>query len=163
MIRSLCWIQNMVIFIHVPPHDPEFLDRDYGNDPEVIPHNYSDIHIETIQKLSLLPEFIDKDYDDVFKSQNVRDTEDYALPISTGIFAFLAVIAVLITAIRCRSNNKSRFSAQTTTWDTQNANELVPVIRGFHTKTAGGYENLYGMENSNCVLDEEDLMLKSPA
>jgi len=157
------------------PRDPEFFDRGYENDPEVDKyteeepmiteqkHTYSDIHIRTIQKLSLLPEFMDKDYDNVFKSQNIRDTKDYALPISTGIFAFLAVIAVLITAIRCRSNNKSRSSAQPTTWDTQKAKELVPVIRGFHPKTAGGYENLCGMENSNCVLDEEDLMLKSLA
>jgi len=157
------------------PRDPEFFDRGYENNPEVdkyteeepmIPeqkHTYSDIHVRTIQKLSLLPEFMDKDYDNVFKSQNIRDTKDYALPISTGIFAFLAVIAVLITAIRCRSNNKSRSSAQPTTWDTQKAKELVPVIRGFHPKTAGGYENLCGMENSNCVLDEEDLMLKSLA
>ena len=96
------------------PRDPEFFDRDYayGNDPEVDKyteeepmiteqqHTYSDIHIRTIQKLSLSPEFMDKDYDSVFKSQNVPDTEDYALPVSTGIFAFLAVMAILITAIR---------------------------------------------------------------
>merc|ERR1712165_198959 len=157
------------------PRDPEFFDRGYENEPEVDKyteeepmiteqqHTYSDIHVRTIQKLSLLPEFMDKDYDNVFKSQNIRDTKDYALPISTGIFAFLAVIAVLIMAIRCRSNNKSRSSAQPTTWDSQKAKELVPVIRGFHPKTAGGYENLCGMENSNCVLDEEDLMLKSQA
>merc|ERR1712165_625923 len=133
-----------------PPHDPEFLDRDYGNNHEVDKyieeepmiteqqHTYSDIHIRTNQKLSLLPEFMKRDYDNVFKSQNVRDTRDYALPITTGIFAFLAVIAILITGIRCRSNNKSRSSAQPTTWDTQKAKELVPVIRGFHPKTAGG-------------------------
>jgi len=157
------------------PRDPEFFDRGYENEPEVDKyteeepmiteqqHTYSDIHVRTIQKLSLLPEFMDKDYANVFKSQNIRETKDYALPISTGIFAFLAVMAILITAIRCRSNNKSRSSAQPTTWDTQKAKELVPVIRGFHPKTAGGYENLCGMENSNCVLDEEDLMLKSLA
>merc|ERR1712165_449740 len=63
-----------------PPHDPEFLDRDYGNNPEVDKyteeepmiteqqHTYSDIHIRTNQKLSLLPEFMNRDYDNVFKS-----------------------------------------------------------------------------------------------
>jgi len=159
------------------PRDPEFFDRDYENDPEFDeyteeeepmitekPHTYSDIHIKTNQKLSSLSfsEFIGKDYDNVLKSHTVRDTKDSALAISTGFFAVLAVIAILITAFRCKSNKKSKSSVLPTTWDTQKAKELVPVIRGFHPKTAGGYENLCGMENSNCVLDEEDLMLKSP-
>merc|ERR1712038_2249365 len=52
------------------PRDPEFFDRGYQNNPEVDKyteeepmiteqkHTYSGIHIRTIQKLSLLPEFM---------------------------------------------------------------------------------------------------------
>ena len=69
---------------------------------------------------------------------------------------------------RCKRNKKSKSSVLPKprnvdkSVDIQKAKELMTVIRGFHSKNAGGYENLCGMENSNCVLDEEDLMLKSP-
>merc|ERR1712038_1567906 len=82
-----------------PHQDPEFLDRDYENDTEVLnyadeeeeqtitkqPHTYSNIHDTTTQKLSLDPEFVDKEYDlFVFGVQTGQETEDHALPISTG-------------------------------------------------------------------------------
>ena len=63
---------------------------------------------------------------------------------------------------RCKSNKKFKSSLLPTTCNTQEAKASEPVIRGFHLKTAGGYENLSGIENSDFVWDEEDLMLKSP-
>jgi len=145
---------------HPKATDPEFRDLDYDDDQvgdykdEI--YSYEEQQITTRHSeadvYSHDPEFHDAEYDDVVSLQInywSLPNKDFAMIITTGTFAFLALIAIGLMAYRYSQCNKSmKFDKA----DSNDAKELkILATKGY---------NKVKLEDTSVVESEEDLMLK---